>query len=49
MRRVMQMAAHRAPPVMMSPDFVLRDFIQVRITLDCFHVRLLLCVVLKKK
>ncbi|XP_051183181.1 uncharacterized protein [Lolium perenne] len=28
MRRVMQMAAHRAPPVMMSPDFVLRDFIQ---------------------
>ncbi|KAM0867303.1 hypothetical protein ACQ4PT_042067 [Festuca glaucescens] len=28
MRRLMQMAAYRAPPAMMTPDFVLRDFIK---------------------
>jgi hypothetical protein len=29
MRRLMQMAVYRPPPSMMTPDFVLRDFIQV--------------------
>ncbi|CAM0871572.1 unnamed protein product [Alopecurus aequalis] len=28
MRRLMQMAVYRPPPAMMTPDFVLRDFIQ---------------------
>jgi pimeloyl-ACP methyl ester carboxylesterase len=35
MRRLMQMAVYRPPPSMMTPDFVLRDFIQVCTVLLC--------------